>query len=39
MYDTMGHTIFIEDAAETNNVVEYNLLVKTKRSWSGLNTD
>lgn len=39
MYDTMGHTIFIEDAAETNNVVEYNLLVMTKRSWSGLNTD
>jgi hypothetical protein len=38
-YDTMGHTFFIEDAAETNNHLERNLAVKTKRSWSLLNTD
>jgi len=35
----MGHNIFIEDAAETNNIIEYNLLVQTMRSWSLLNTD
>lgn len=38
-YDTMGHTIFVEDAAETNNLIENNLIVQTKRSWSLLNTD
>jgi hypothetical protein len=38
-YDTMGHTIFVEDAAETNNLIERNLIVQTKRSWSLLNTD
>jgi hypothetical protein len=26
-YDTMGHTIFVEDAAETNNLIERNLIV------------
>lgn len=38
-YDTMGHTIFIEDAAETKNLIENNLIIQTKRSWSLLNTD
>lgn len=38
-YDTMGHTIFVEDAAETHNLIERNLIVQTKRSWSLLNTD
>jgi len=38
-YDTMGHTIFIEDAAETKNRIEGNLIIQTKRSWSLLNTD
>lgn len=38
-YDTMGHTIFIEDAAETKNRLEDNLIIQTKRSWSLLNTD
>jgi hypothetical protein len=26
-YDTMGHTIFVEDAAETHNLIERNLIV------------
>ena len=38
-YQTMGHTFFIEDGAETKNVLIENLAVKTKRSWSLLNTD
>jgi len=38
-YETMGHTFFIEDAAETKNLIKNNLAVKTKRSWSLLNTD
>jgi len=35
----MGHAVFIEDAAETNNLIEDNLVVDTRRSWSLLNTD
>lgn len=38
-YETMGHTFFIEDGAETKNLLKNNLAVKTKRSWSLLNTD
>jgi len=38
-YDTMGHTFFIEDAAETKNYLYKNLAIQTKRSWSLLNTD
>ena len=38
-YETMGHTFFIEDAVETKNLVKNNLAVKTKISWSLLNTD
>jgi hypothetical protein len=38
-YKNMGHAIFIEDAAETNNLIEDNLIVDTRRSWSLLNTD
>lgn len=38
-YDTMGHTFFIEDAAETMNTLKNNLGMLTKRSWSLLNTD
>jgi len=38
-YNTMGHTFFIEDAAETKNLLEDNLGVQTRRSWSLLNTD
>ena len=38
-YQTMGHTFFIEDAAEINNYLRGNLAMKTMRSWSLLNTD
>lgn len=38
-YDVMGHTVFIEDAIETQNVVDHNLVLGTKASWSLLNTD
>lgn len=38
-YKNMGHAFFIEDAAETNNLIENNLIVDTRRSWSLLNTD
>lgn len=38
-YSTMGHTFFIEDAFETNNVLRNNSAIKVKRSWSLLNTD
>jgi hypothetical protein len=35
----MGHTFFIEDAIESNNFLDGNLAILTKRSWSLLNTD
>jgi len=38
-YNTMGHTIFIEDAVETKNLIENNLILDVRRSWSLLNTD
>lgn len=38
-FDVKGHTIFIEDAVEKKNQIEDNLIMKTKRSWSLLNTD
>ena len=38
-YDTMGHTFFIEDAAETRNYLYRNLAMRTQRSMSLLNTD
>ena len=38
-FETMGHTYFIEDGAETKNILKDNLAVKSKRSWSLLNTD
>lgn len=38
-YNTMGHTFFIEDAVETNNYLEENLAVLTRKSWSLLNSD
>ena len=38
-YNVMGHTIFIEDAIETKSYVYRNLVMKTIRSWSLLNTD
>ena len=38
-FDTMGHTFFIEDAAETKNVYDHNLAIQVKQSMSLLNTD
>ena len=38
-YEAMGHTIFIEDAAETKNLIEHNLVVNTRASHSLLDTD
>ena len=35
----MGHTFFIEDAAETNNRLTRNLAIRTEASSSLLNTD
>jgi cell surface hyaluronidase len=35
----MGHTFFIEDAAETKNIYDHNLAIKTKASDSLLSTD
>lgn len=39
VYNTMGHSIFIEDAIETKNVIDGNLIINTNRSWSLLNSD
>ena len=38
-YNCMGHTIFVEDAVETKNLIEYNVVAKTIASHSLLNTD
>jgi hypothetical protein len=35
----MGHNFFVEDAIETKNFIQGNLVVQTVRSWSLLNTD
>lgn len=39
IWDAMGHTIFIEDAAETQNYIAYNVVAGTIPSFSLLNTD
>jgi hypothetical protein len=38
-YHVKGHNVFIEDAAETKNYIKGNLIMKTVRSMSLLNTD
>lgn len=38
-YKAMGHAIFIEDAVETKNLIDHNLVVDTRASNSLLNTD
>jgi len=38
-FDIQGHNIFIEDAVEKKNYLYRNLLIRVKRTWSGLNTD
>jgi hypothetical protein len=37
--NTMGHSIFIEDGVETENVIEHNLVMQTRASASLLKTD
>ena len=39
VFEAKGHTVFIEDAIETNNYIYKNLIMKTMRSMSLLNTD
>ena len=39
IHNAMGHTIFVEDAAETKNYVAYNVVALTMQSFSMLNTD
>jgi hypothetical protein len=39
IYKAMGHTIFIEDGIETGNLIEDNLVIDTRESWSLLVTD
>ena len=39
VYNVKGHNIFVEDGVERNNQIHRNLIMKTKRSWSLLNTD
>jgi hypothetical protein len=39
IFNVKGHNIFIEDAVEKKNLVQGNLIMKIKRSWSLLNTD
>jgi hypothetical protein len=39
IYNTMGHSIFIEDGIEEHNVIDGNLVIGTHRSWSLLNSD
>ena len=38
-YHVKGHNVFIEDAAETKNIMRGNLIMNTVRSMSLLNTD
>lgn len=38
-YKTLGHAIFLEDAIETNNRIENNLVIDVRASNSLLNTD
>ena len=39
VYDTMGHSILIESASETNNEILNNVVVLTKKSFNLLNSD
>ena len=39
VFKALGHTFFIEDAAETKNYLEGNLAIQTERTWSLLNSD
>ena len=38
-YDIMGHAVFIEDAIETKNLIEGNLVITVKAAFSLLQSD
>jgi hypothetical protein len=38
-FEVKGHAIFIEDAVEVDNVINNNLVINTRISWSLQNTD
>lgn len=39
LYDTVGHTIYLETGAESNNIIANNLVALTKENFCGLNTE
>jgi hypothetical protein len=39
VFNNLGHSIFIEDGIETNNVIEHNLVAMTRQSLALLHTD
>lgn len=39
VYNTLGHSIYTQDASEIHNCVAENLVLDTRKSWSMLNTD
>ena len=39
IYDVKGHAIFLEDAIEKRNLIQYNLVASVKSSFSVLYTD
>ena len=38
-FDIFGHQFFLEDGAETNNIIEDNLAINTKMVWTLIDTD
>ncbi|EAR87205.2 IPT/TIG domain protein (macronuclear) [Tetrahymena thermophila SB210] len=38
-FNNAGHNIFLEDGIETNNLIEYNLILGTIQVWSMLQSD
>ena len=38
-YRVKGHNFFIEDGVETQNVLEYNLVISSLESWNMMQTD
>ena len=39
LYDVMGHAVFLEDAIEKRNLIQYNLVATVRSSFSLLYTD
>ena len=38
-YRVKGHNVFVEDGIETNNLIQYNLLMSSMEAWTMLQTD